>query len=91
MLKRERVDSISTGDPMMDAAKVELYAMDLTAVHWARSSYTNRWTKTCVEVADLGDGAVAVRDSNNRELPPLRFTAEEWTAFQRGVRDGEFG
>ncbi|GED86428.1 DUF397 domain-containing protein [Streptomyces sp. NPDC091412] len=76
---------------MMDAAKVELYAMDLTAVHWARSSYTNRWTKTCVEVADLGDGAVAVRDSNNRELPPLRFTAEEWAAFQRGVRDGEFG
>ncbi|MFD4950189.1 DUF397 domain-containing protein [Streptomyces sp. NPDC058451] len=84
-------DPISTGDPMVDAAKVDLYAMDLTDVHWVRSSYTNRWTKTCVEVADLGDGAVAVRDSNNTELPPLRFTAEEWAAFQRGVRDGEFG
>ncbi|XHM95864.1 DUF397 domain-containing protein [Peterkaempfera sp. SMS 1(5)a] len=65
--------------------------MDLSDVHWATSSYTNRWTKTCVEVADLGGGAVAVRDSDNRDLPPLRFTAGEWAAFRSGVRDGEFG
>ncbi|MER6976685.1 DUF397 domain-containing protein [Streptomyces carpinensis] len=76
---------------MADAAKAELYAMDLTDASWVSSSYTNRWTKTCVEVADLGGGAVAVRDSHNKELPPLRFTAEEWAAFRRGVCDGEFG
>ncbi|MFJ7949111.1 DUF397 domain-containing protein [Streptomyces sp. NPDC096354] len=76
---------------MMDAAKDELYAMDLADADWVTSSYTNRWTKTCVEVADLGDGAVAIRDSLNRGLPPLRFTAEEWAAFRLGVHDGEFG
>ncbi|MET8399994.1 DUF397 domain-containing protein [Streptomyces sp900116325] len=76
---------------MMDAAKDVLYAMDLTDADWVTSSYTNRWTKTCVEVADLGGGAVAVRDSHNRGLSPLRFTAEEWSAFRLGMRDGEFG
>ncbi|MER7805838.1 DUF397 domain-containing protein [Streptomyces sp900116325] len=43
------------------------------------------------KVADLGGGAVAVRDSNNTDLPPLRFTAKEWAAFRDGVRKGEFG
>lgn len=76
---------------MMDAVKAELYAVDLTDADWVTSSYTNRWTKTCVEVADLGGGAVAIRDSQNRALPPLRFTADEWAAFRLGVRDGEFG
>lgn len=77
---------------MTDAAKkTELYARDLADAEWVRSSHSNRWDKTCVEVADLGNGAVAVRDSHNRELPPLRFTAEEWAAFRAGVRDGEFG
>ncbi|MEU4098833.1 DUF397 domain-containing protein [Streptomyces sp. NPDC026673] len=75
----------------MDAVKAELYARDLAEADWVTSSYSNRWDKTCVEVADLGGGAVAVRDSQNRELPPLRFTAEEWAAFRLGVRDGEFG
>ncbi|MFF7215943.1 DUF397 domain-containing protein [Streptomyces sp. NPDC008238] len=76
---------------MMDAAKAELYARDLSGADWVTSSHSNRWDKTCVEVADLGGGAVAVRDSNRRDLPALRFTAQEWAAFRMGVRDGEFG
>ncbi|MFJ5216954.1 DUF397 domain-containing protein [Streptomyces sp. NPDC088354] len=75
----------------MDAAKAELYAMDLTDADWVTSSYSNRWDKMCVEVSDLGGGAVAVRDSRHRETPPLRFTAEEWAAFRLGMRDGECG
>jgi uncharacterized protein DUF397 len=47
-------------------------------------------TNECVEVAELGDGAVAVRDSNNPNRPDLRFTASEWAAFVDGVRDDEF-
>ncbi|MFJ4985125.1 DUF397 domain-containing protein [Streptomyces sp. NPDC088732] len=74
----------------MDGVKAELYALDLSGADWVTSSYTNRWTKTCVEVADLGGGAVALRDSQNPELPALRFTAEGWAAFRLGVRDGEF-
>ena len=76
----------------MQARKAALYALDLTHAHWVRSSkcpYGHR--PHCVEVADLGGGAVAVRDSDHRDLPPLRFTAEEWTAFRDGVREGEFG
>ncbi|WP_372448723.1 DUF397 domain-containing protein [Streptomyces musisoli] len=73
-------------------SKAGLYALDLTAARWVKSSKsTDKTTPYCVEVADLGGGAVAVRDSDNRDLPPLRFTAEEWAAFREGVREGEFG
>ncbi|WP_039629535.1 DUF397 domain-containing protein [Streptomyces sp. 769] len=74
----------------MDAKKTDLYAMDLSDVQWATSRKCVYGCLTCVEVADLGDGARAVRDSKHRDLPPLRFTAEEWAAFAHGVRDGEF-
>ncbi|GGJ45287.1 DUF397 domain-containing protein [Streptomyces brasiliensis] len=74
----------------MQAKKADLYALDLTQARWVKSS-KSPYTSTCIEVADLGGGAVAVRDSNHRELSPLRFTAEEWAAFRDGVREGEFG
>ncbi|MFD3452177.1 DUF397 domain-containing protein [Streptomyces sp. NPDC058691] len=74
----------------MQARKSELYTRDLTEARWIKSS-KSPYRVDCVEVADLGDGAVAIRDSNNTELPPLRFTAGEWAAFRDGVREGEFG
>ncbi|MEU6096715.1 DUF397 domain-containing protein [Streptomyces sp. NPDC047079] len=74
----------------MEKRKAGLYALDLTEARWTKSSKSST-APYCVEVAHLGDGAVAVRDSNHRELPPLRFTAEEWAAFRDGVREGEFG
>ncbi|MFB6705732.1 DUF397 domain-containing protein [Streptomyces sp. NPDC056333] len=74
----------------MQARKAELYAVDLTEARWVKSS-ASPYRLDCVEVADLGGGAVAVRDSNNTDLPPLRFTAKEWAAFRDGVRKGEFG
>lgn len=74
----------------MHGMKADLYARDLTEARWAKSS-KSPYRETCVEVAELAGGAVAIRDSNNTDLPPLRFTAEEWTAFREGVRDGEFG
>ncbi|MER6978293.1 DUF397 domain-containing protein [Streptomyces carpinensis] len=70
--------------------KEELYARDTSAVTWRKSS-KSVYRPECVEVADLGDGAVAIRDSNARERGDLRFTASEWAAFREGVRDGEFG
>ncbi|MGW1025050.1 DUF397 domain-containing protein [Streptomyces sp. NPDC002577] len=75
---------------VMKARKADLYALDLTHARWVKSS-KSPYRVDCVEVADLGGGAVAVRDSNNRDLPPLRFTASEWAAFRDGVREGEFG
>ncbi len=57
-----------------------------------------RWTKSslsfsnsnCVEVADLADGQIGMRDSKDPEGPVLRFTPGEWHAFLGGVRNGEF-
>ncbi|MEU1538706.1 DUF397 domain-containing protein [Actinacidiphila glaucinigra] len=74
----------------MRARKADLYARDLRDARWVKSSKSG-YLPECVEVADLGDGAVAIRDSENTDLPPLRFTAQEWTAFREGVREGEFG
>jgi len=36
------------------------------------------------------EGAVLVRHSKNPEGGVLRFTADEWRAFEAGVRAGEF-
>lgn len=44
----------------------------------------------CVEVAKTADGGRWLRDSKNPSQPAHYFTAAEWTAFIRGVKDGEF-
>jgi hypothetical protein len=70
--------------------KTALYARDVSGLTWRKSSKSTGAYGDCVEVAELGDGAVALRDSNNPTRPDLRFTRSEWTAFVAGVRDGEF-
>jgi len=54
---------------------------------WQKSSYCG--TNACVEIAQTSD-AVLVRDSKNPEIAPLSFTADEWSAFVKGVQAGEF-
>lgn len=45
----------------------------------------------CVEVGQLPDGVVAVRDSKDPERRrSLVFTRLEWAAFVQGVKAGEF-
>jgi hypothetical protein len=44
----------------------------------------------CVEVAAVPDGTVVVRHSRFPHLGELPFSRHEWTAFIRGVKDGEF-
>jgi Domain of unknown function (DUF397) len=57
---------------------------------WRKSRYSSD-EGNCVEVADLGSGGRAVRDSKHPAGPKLTFTAAEWSAFTAGVRSGEFG
>jgi hypothetical protein len=46
---------------------------------------------SCVELAPLAGGGVAVRDSKQDGAGPvLFFTAAEWAAFVAGMRAGEF-
>ena len=58
---------------------------------WVKSSYSGPTGGTCVEVAFLADGDVAVRSSRHPDGPALIFTRAEWDAFIGGACDGEFG
>jgi hypothetical protein len=60
-----------------------------TQVSWIKSSLSFA-NGDCVEVANLPDGDIGVRDSKNSEGAILRFTPGEWHAFLGGVRNGEF-
>lgn len=55
---------------------------------YKRSSYCS--TGACVEVIRLENGDVSLRDSKNPTKEALRFTTEEWSAFLKGVKAGEF-
>jgi hypothetical protein len=59
-------------------------------ITWTKSrrSFSN---SNCVEVAQLPDGHIGVRDSKSPHGPVLQFTPHEWDAFTAGVRNGEFG
>lgn len=43
----------------------------------------------CVEVGRTSEGAVLVRDTKDR-AHELFFTRDEWDAFVKGVKAGEF-
>lgn len=62
---------------------------DLSRARWRKSSYSNG-SGDCVEVADLPDGTIAVRNSKHPEAGTVFFTPSEMYAFLRGVKDGEF-
>lgn len=56
---------------------------------WRKSSFSTG-QGNCVEVADLGGGQHAVRDSKNPAGPVLVCTDAEWAVFTASVRNGEF-
>jgi hypothetical protein len=64
-------------------------ATELPGARWVKSSRSGPTGGNCVEVAFLGDGQVAVRNSRHPSGPALVFTAPEWTAFVGDVRDGD--
>lgn len=63
-------------------------ADEMAGLTWTKSS-RSATNGNCVEVAFLGGGRVALRDSKDPEGPVLRFTGAEWTAFVDGVLEGE--
>jgi len=64
--------------------------VDNTDAQWRKSSFSGDNGNSCVEVATLPDGAVAVRDTKDRSLTAHRYPGPEWAAFLSGLRDGEF-
>ena len=61
---------------------------DLSRARWRKSSYSSA-NGQCVEVAQQ-DQTVAVRDSKTPVDPKLIFTRDEWSAFIRGIKNGNF-
>ncbi|WP_186315590.1 DUF397 domain-containing protein [Catellatospora sichuanensis] len=59
---------------------------DSRNIEWNVGSYCD--TAACVEVG-MGDGKVRIRRARTSE-PVVVFTHEEWTAFLRSAKDGEF-
>jgi hypothetical protein len=60
----------------------------LGAVAWRKSRASG--AGNCVELAPLGEGAVAVRHSLDPHGPALIYTSAEIAAFVAGARNGEF-
>lgn len=44
----------------------------------------------CVEVARIGADRIAVRDTKSRFKAKQVYTNQEWAAFVKGVKAGEF-
>jgi len=59
----------------------------LEAGKYKKSSYSGT---SCVQVALLAEGKVAVANSKDEHKPPHIYTPDEWKAFICGVKDGEF-
>ena len=64
-------------------------ADQLVCVAWRKSKVSNP-SGTCVEVAELPGGTIALRNSRQPSGPALIYTRAEITAFLSGVKNGEF-
>ncbi|MFF5212591.1 DUF397 domain-containing protein [Streptosporangium sp. NPDC000396] len=64
-------------------------ATDLAGASWRKSRHSNS-TGNCVELAELPDGSIAVRNSRFPGGPALIYTRDEIRALVLGVKDGEF-
>jgi len=61
---------------------------EVDALQWRTSSFSNG--AGCVQVAPLGGGLVALRDSKNPDQGYFVYNAHEWHSFVQGVGAGEF-
>ncbi|MER6627564.1 DUF397 domain-containing protein [Streptomyces sp. NPDC000987] len=62
--------------------------IDLSAVSWRRSSYSNSDGGQCVEVSDDFAAVVPVRDSKVPHGPVLVFPVGGWASFVGAVKSG---
>jgi len=61
----------------------------LTMARWRKSQASNP-SGSCVEMAELPGGTVAVRNSRDKSGPALVYPRAELAAFLLGIKNGEF-
>ncbi|MFG2116634.1 DUF397 domain-containing protein [Streptomyces sp. NPDC048718] len=64
-------------------------ADEIEGVRWRKASASVGMGE-CVEVAALGKGEIALRNSRFPSGPALVFTPQEWRAFLAGAKAEEF-
>ncbi|MFC4035134.1 DUF397 domain-containing protein [Streptomyces polygonati] len=64
-------------------------ADSIMGVEWVKSG-ASAPQGDCVEVAQLANGDVALRNSRHTGGPALVYTRSEFRAFVAGARDGDF-
>lgn len=72
-------------DPAHNGVQADL----LEGAVWRKSHYSNP-SGNCVEVAELPDGGIAIRNSRYPAGPALIYTRTEVAAFLRGAKAGDF-
>lgn len=67
----------------------QVSAEDVATASWHKSSWSG-YNGSCVEVAELQDNVVCMRDTKANGMGPvLAFTYPEWDAFLSSIRAGE--
>ncbi len=64
-------------------------AGEVPAARWRKSRASNP-TGSCVEIAELPGGRIAVRNSRDKSGPALIYPQTEAAAFLYGLKNGEF-
>lgn len=75
--------------PAMTEIRNGMPAEQVPSALWRRSRHSGA-VGNCVEVAELTDGGVAMRNSRHPGGPALIYTRAEIAAFLHGAKDGEF-
>jgi Domain of unknown function (DUF397) len=68
---------------------LHVHLASLSNIQWRKSSASNP-SGNCVELAELADGEIALRNSRFPSGPVVVGSRAEVAAFLRAVRSGEF-